>query len=89
MTTRGKEEKAPGFDERLSELEAIVSQLEEGGMGLEPAIERYQRGIELLKECHHTLAGYRERVEELTRDAELALKPFEADPDAAPGESGG
>ena len=72
---------APGFDDRLGELEQIVGELEEGGLALEPAIERYQRGIELLKQCHGTLAGYRQRVVELTRDAELALEDFDADPD--------
>jgi len=72
----------PGFDQRLAELEGIVAELEEGGLGLEPAIERYQRGIELLKGCHATLERYSQRVEELTKDAEGALRPFDGDPDA-------
>ncbi len=71
----------PSFDERLERLEAIVSALEEGGLGLEQAIERYQEGIELLKGCHGALEGYRRRVEELTRDAEASMRPFEGDPD--------
>lgn len=79
--TEAKDE--PGFDQRLEELEGIVSELEEGGLGLEPAIERYQRGIELLKGCHATLERYTRRVEELTKDAEGVLRPFEDDPDAA------
>jgi len=76
-----------GFDARLLRLEAIVGELEQGGLSLEPAIERYQEGIELLKQCHRTLEGYRRQVEELTRDAEGALRAFEGDPDA--GEGGG
>ena len=72
----------PAFDERLERLEAIVTELEAGELGLEPAIERYTRGIELLKSCHATLAAQRARVEELTADAEQALRPFEGDPDA-------
>lgn len=77
-----------GFDERLARLEAIVGQLEQGGLGLEPAIERYQEGIQLLKECHGALDGYRRRVEELTREAEGAMRPFEGDPDFADGARG-
>ncbi|MEX1023564.1 MAG: exodeoxyribonuclease VII small subunit [Planctomycetota bacterium] len=73
----------PGFDERLARLEAIVGELEAGGLGLEPAIERYQEGVELLKVCHATLRGYRSRVEELSKDAEGALTPFDGDPDAS------
>ena len=69
------------FDDKLGRLEKLVGELEQGGLGLEPAIERYQEGIELLKECHKALAGYRRRVEELTREAEGAMRPFEGDPD--------
>ena len=47
-------------------------------------IERYQEGIELLKACHRSLETYRRRVEELSRDAEEAMKPFEKDPDFGP-----
>ena len=55
--------------------------MEQGELGLEPAIERYQEGIELLKACHAQLEGYRKRVEELSADAEASLRPYEADPD--------
>jgi exodeoxyribonuclease VII small subunit len=78
----------PGFDERLTRLETLVAELEGGGLGLEQSIEKYQQGIGLLKECHAVLAGYRKRVEELTRDADLALRPFAGDPDAADGARG-
>ncbi len=69
------------FDTRMERLESIVGELEGGGLALEPAIERYQEGIELLKECHGVLSGFKQQVEELTRDAEEALRPFESDPD--------
>ena len=72
-----------GFDARLGRLETLVGELEQGGLELEPAIERYQEGIELLKSCHGTLEGYRKRVEELTAQAEDALRPFEGDPDVS------
>jgi exodeoxyribonuclease VII small subunit len=79
------EPKEPGFDARLRRLEALVAELEEGGLDLEPAIEKYQEGIGLLKECHTALAGYQKQVEELTRDAEMSLRPFEGDPDRGDG----
>ena len=74
---------APSFDERLTRLETLVGELEQGGLELEPAIERYQEGIELLKNCHGTLERYKQRVEELTNDAQEALRPFEGDPDVS------
>jgi len=70
-----------GFDRKLERLEALVAELEQGGLGLEPAIERYQEGIGLLKECHRALERYQRRVEELSRAAEGEIRPFEGDPD--------
>ena len=73
----------PGFDARLERLEGLVAELESGDLGLEPAIERYQAGVELLKDCRDLLQAHQRRVEELSADAEAALRPFEGDPDAA------
>ena len=72
-----------GFDERLEALEGIVAELERGELGLESAIERYGKGLELLKGCHSTLAKYRAQVQELGRSAEESLTPFAGDPDFA------
>ena len=69
------------FEGRLERLRVIVSELEQGELGLEPAIERYQEGIELIKTCHTALASFKKRVEELSADAESSLAPYEADPD--------
>jgi exodeoxyribonuclease VII small subunit len=76
----------PTFDQRLERLESIVAELEKGELSLEPAIDRYQEGIGLLKDCHGVLQKYRKRVEELTEDAEGSLRAFADDPDAGPGE---
>lgn len=74
-------EQASGFDGRLARLEEIVAALEEGGLGLEPAIQRYREGVALLKDCREVLGGYRKQVEELTREAEGGARPYEGDPD--------
>ena len=74
----------PTFDQRLERLESIVAELEQGELSLEPAIDRYQEGIGLLKDCHGLLQRYRKRVEELAQDAEDSLRPFADDPDAGP-----
>jgi len=77
-----KASEALGFDQRLQRLEGIVAELEGGELDLEAGIGRYQEGIEHLKLCHRTLEAYRQRVEELTKEAEGALAPFKNDPDA-------
>jgi exodeoxyribonuclease VII small subunit len=71
----------PSFDARLARLEEIVGELEDGALELEPAIARYREGVELLRQCRGVLAGYRKQVEELSRDAEEALRPYAGDPD--------
>jgi len=75
----------PDFDTRLERLEALVGELEEGGLGLEDAIARYREGIELLGGARDQLAGYRKQVEELTQGAQDALRPYAGDPDAVEG----
>jgi exodeoxyribonuclease VII small subunit len=72
------------FDERLARLEAIVAELEHGEIALEPAISRYQEGVELLKGCKSLLEGFQKRVEELSADAEGGVRPYASDPDAGP-----
>ncbi len=73
----------PTFDQRLQRLEAIVAELENGGLALEPAIERYQEGVNLLRDCRSVLLGLQKRVEELT--AQGGLEPLAGDPDAQRG----
>ncbi len=68
------------FDERLARLEQIVAELEQGKVGLEDAIARYQEGTELVRGCRELLDRFQKRVEELT---EAGAKPYAGDPDAA------
>jgi len=50
------------FEAAVSELESIVQHMEAGSLPLEDALERYQRGMNLLKYCQETLAGAEQRV---------------------------
>lgn len=79
-SSKHRDETPPSFDTRLARLEAIVGELESGGVALETAIERYQEGVELLKSCRSTLDGYKKRVEELSASGDGV--PYAADPDA-------
>lgn len=83
MTNDQEEGTEVGFDARLQRLEEIVQGLEEGDLGLEPAIERYREGVALLKGCRDILGGYKRQVDELTQEAESAVRPYSGDPDAA------
>lgn len=50
------------FREASTELEYIVRALEAGDLELEEALDRYGRGVELLKSLRERLAGAEQKV---------------------------
>jgi exodeoxyribonuclease VII small subunit len=62
-----KQQKKITFEEALTELETIASQLEEGTLGLDDSITRFEKGIELARFC-------REKLEEAERKIEILQK---------------
>jgi exodeoxyribonuclease VII small subunit len=77
---KGKSE--PESEERvealLGELEEVVEALEGGDLPLEGALEKFERGVGLVKRSETLLAGIEQRVEELLADGE-SRAPFEVD----------
>jgi exodeoxyribonuclease VII small subunit len=55
-----------GLEEALDNLERIVSELEEGKMGLEESLDLYEKGMLLVKLCNSRLEGAERRIESLT-----------------------
>ena len=43
------------FEEALEKLEQIVSELEDGRIGLDESLARYEQGIKYLTQCHQLL----------------------------------
>lgn len=43
------------FEESIAQLEAIVTQLERGDVPLEEALDAFQKGMVLSKQCQDTL----------------------------------
>ena len=62
MAKTKKTDDAPGgavqltFEQALEQLERVVADLEEGRLGLDDSITRYQLGVELLKRCYGHLS---------------------------------
>lgn len=70
----------PTFEQSLTELEQIIHDLEDGQTGLEDALDRYEKGIGLLKRCYEQLRKAEQRILLLSgEDAEgqPVLQPFE------------
>lgn len=66
------------FEDYLQELEGIVSDLEEGNLGLETSLKKYETGVKALKKCYEILDGMEKRIELLTKDKEgnFRTRPF-------------
>lgn len=58
------------FSDALAELETIVAALESGQLDLEDSLERYERGVALLRACQTRLAEAEQRVTMLMGDLE-------------------
>ena len=58
------------FEQSLEALEERVRKLEAGELPLEEALELFEQGIELTRECHEKLDAAEGRILELTRDTE-------------------
>lgn len=58
------------FGEALRELEAIVGQLEGGQLELEDSLERYERGVALLRALQSRLSEAQQRVSVLMGELE-------------------
>jgi exodeoxyribonuclease VII small subunit len=75
-----KELNALSFEQALSELEAIVSQLEKGDGALDEAIAAYARGADLKKHCQKKLDEARMQVEKIRlpeSDGAAVTEPFD------------
>jgi len=73
-------DESPSFEEALAELERIVHDLEEGSIGLEESLARYEQGVALLKRCYTQLRDAEQRILLLTgvdEEGQPLLQPFQ------------
>jgi exodeoxyribonuclease VII small subunit len=53
---------APTFEDSLAELERMVRELEDGRLGLDEALARYEQGVGLIKRCYNQLREAEQRI---------------------------
>lgn len=70
------------FEQSLTELEEIVTQLESGELPLEQSLELFEKGIGLSRACRERLASAERRIEQLVKDSSGGLGVNELDPAA-------
>jgi len=54
------------FEETISQLTGIVSQIEQGQIPLQESIEKYERGMTLIKHCRGILTQAEKKIEEIS-----------------------
>ena len=69
------------FEDALTKLEAIVRDVEEGKIGLEDSIRRYEEGVMLLRRCRSILAEAEMKIQKLqtTAEGEVRAAPFDSE----------
>ncbi len=61
------------FEEKLAKLEETIGFLEQKDIPLEKAIENYETGIKLLKECYGKLNAAENRLKVIVKNSEKEL----------------
>ena len=69
----------PTFEDALAELETLIHAIESGEVGLEQAIDRYEKGVALIARCREILGRAEARIAELRVGPDGSL---EGDPSA-------
>ncbi len=75
----GGADKPVDLEKALGELETLVDELERGDLPLEKALEQFERGVALTRDCEVALTAAERKVELLMADAGLddSPRPFD------------
>jgi exodeoxyribonuclease VII small subunit len=80
-STRESTNDATSIEDSMDELQEIVQVLESGQEPLDVSLQKFERGMGLLRECHRQLDDAAQRIEILTRigaDGTIETAPFDA-----------
>ncbi len=66
------------FEQALARLEALVQSIEQGKIGLQDAIQRYEEGTRLVHRCRTILRDAEQKIQtlQLSADGQLTTAPF-------------
>ncbi len=65
--------KKPTFEEALGQLEELTRQIEQGEIGLEASITKYEEGMKLVQHCRDVLGKAEHKIEQLQQRADGSL----------------
>ena len=77
LASMGKMKKEESFENKMQELEKIVSELEKGDLSLEDSLKKFESGIKISKDCSKLLEEAEQRITIiLENDGELKEENF-------------
>ncbi len=83
-TPMGKKNHTPpkSFEDALHELEQILAEIENGQVGLEESLVKYERGNFLIQHCRAVLGAAEKQIELLSKgpDGSLQSEPLNDEP---------
>lgn len=68
---KAKQTESATYEEMVSEIEAIISKLEQGKVPLEESVTLYTGGISLIKKCNQSLERVEKELEIIQNSATL------------------
>ena len=75
--------KTMSLEKALAKLESIVESIEQGQIGLEDSIQRFEEGMSLIQRCRSILSEAEQRIQKLQLDSDGTLQPEPFDADAS------
>jgi exodeoxyribonuclease VII small subunit len=74
------------FEEAITELEQILSQMENSQVALEDSLAKYERGVFLIRHCRGVLAAAEKQIDLLSKseDGQLKSEPLATPEDPTP-----
>ncbi len=68
----------PDLEASITEINTLITQMEQGELSLEQSLERFERGIHLIKHCQKVLQDAESKVQILLQqNGEEDLQPYE------------
>lgn len=69
--------KSVDFEQSLSDLEALVNQMEQGELSLEESLKAFENGIQLTRDCQDRLSAAEQQVQVLMeQQGQINVQPM-------------
>jgi exodeoxyribonuclease VII small subunit len=65
-----RKSKAPDLENSIAEINTLIEQMEQGELSLEQSLEKFERGITLIKHCQKVLQEAERKVQILIQNNE-------------------